>query len=145
MLLYSRMKYNPKNETETIEIGKALADRLKSGDIVCLHGDLGAGKTTLVKGIASGLGVSDSITSPTFTLMNLYRGKTSQLVHIDAYRLEKEQDLLEIGVEDYLGAPKTICVIEWPEKIAGLLSDKKILDIQIEHAPDNTRNITIDE
>lgn len=143
MLPYSRMKYNPKSEAETIEIGKTIATSLKPGDIVCLYGDLGAGKTTLVKGLALGLGVQDTITSPTFTLMNLYSGQNTQLVHIDTYRLKDEQELVDIGVEDYLGAPNTICAIEWPEKIAGLLKNKKTLNIQIGHTKDNTRNITV--
>jgi tRNA threonylcarbamoyladenosine biosynthesis protein TsaE len=133
MLPYSRMKYNPKSEAETIEIGKKIAPDLKPGDIVCLYGDLGAGKTTLVKGLALGLGVKGTITSPTFTLMNVYRGQTTQLVHIDTYRLKNEQELVDIGVEDYLGAPDTICVIEWPEKIAGLLKNSKRVKIDIEH------------
>ena len=143
MLPYSRMKYNPKSEAETIEIGKEIATGLKPGDIVCLYGDLGAGKTTLVKGLALGLGVKDTITSPTFTLMNIYRGQTTQLIHIDTYRLKEEQELVDIGVEDYLGVPDTICVIEWPEKIAGLLKNKKTLDITIQHTKDNTRDITV--
>ena len=104
-----------------------------------LSGELGAGKTSLVKGLAAGLGVKNKITSPTFALMNLYEIGNKKLeikhfVHIDTYRLKDEKELLEIGAEDYLGQPDTICAIEWPEKIADLLKNKKTTFISLEHA-----------
>ena len=103
-----------------------------------LSGELGAGKTSLVKGIAKGLGIKHEITSPTFTLMNVYKLRTENselrtLIHIDTYRLKDEKELLEIGVEDYLGKPNTICVIEWPEKISNLLKNYKTKNIALEH------------
>lgn len=133
---------------QTKQIAKDLAQNLKGGDIVLLHGDLGAGKTTFVKGLAEGLGVTDDITSPTFTLMNHYkindqRSTIDELVHVDTYRLEEEQELVDIGIEDYLGEENTICVIEWPEKIEDLLVDKKTLNIKIEHDGKNERIIKI--
>ncbi len=123
---------------ETFEYGKKLAAKLKGGDILLLSGDLGAGKTALVKGIAAGLGIKKELTSPTFTLMNVYevripRSEVRKFVHVDTYRLKDEKELLEIGVEDYLGKPDTICAIEWPEKIAGLLINKKTIKITLEH------------
>ncbi|MDD2757961.1 MAG: tRNA (adenosine(37)-N6)-threonylcarbamoyltransferase complex ATPase subunit type 1 TsaE [Patescibacteria group bacterium] len=133
------MQYRTKNESETAEVGRKTAAELNGGDILCLYGDLGAGKTTLVKGLARGLGLRRRITSPTFALMNIYDVRTAKdaavrkLVHIDTYRLENERELVEIGIEDYLGAPNTICVIEWPEKIKGLLKNKKTLNVRIEH------------
>lgn len=135
------------NEQQTKDFGKNLAQNLHDGDIICLYGDLGAGKTTLVKGIAEGLEVTEEITSPTFTLMNVYKTSTlnsqlSTLVHIDTYRLKNEQELLEIGAEDYIGKPGTICIIEWPEKIENLLKNKKIIEIKIEHSSENSRTIT---
>ena len=140
-----------------MKIGKKIAGQLSGGDILCLYGDLGAGKTTLVKGIAAGLGIKKTITSPTFTLMNVYPvkllAKTStplargfngaKLVHIDTYRLKDEQELVEIGAEDYLGAPDSICVIEWPEKIKKLLKNKKIVKVTMEHNGKTERKITI--
>jgi len=131
-----------KNEKETIKYGEKKSKNLQAGDILCLHGNLGTGKTTLTKGIAKGLKIKENITSPTFALMNIYNiknGKIKNFVHIDTYRLESEEDLIEIGVEDHLGAGDTVCVIEWPEKIEGLLKNKKTIDITIEHTEENER------
>lgn len=130
-----------------INFGQEFANTLKGGGIVLLHGELGAGKTTLTKGIALGLGIDDDIVSPTFSIMNIYeiknpKSKILNLIHIDTYRLEKEDDLIEIGVEDYLGRPDTITIIEWPEKIEKLLKDKKVVNVMIEHV-DEGRKIEI--
>lgn len=135
------------SDKETVALGKKIAAKLKGGDILCLYGDLGAGKTTLVKGIAAGLGVKKIITSPTFAIMNLYKVNSKQktanrpmrLIHIDTYRLKDEQELLDIGVDDYLGKPDTICVIEWAEKVDKLLKHKKILKIYIEHSKEGRK------
>lgn len=118
--------------------GKKLAAKLKGGDILLLSGDLGAGKTSLTKGIAKGLGIKNEITSPTFTLMNVYKLRTTNselqtLVHIDTYRLKDKKDLLKIGADDYLGKSDTVCIIEWPEKIAGLLKNYKTTTVTLEH------------
>lgn len=126
------------SEQNMIDFGVTLAKDLKGGDIVLLHGDLGAGKTTITKGIAKGLGIDDDIVSPTFSIMNVYegkreKGKVESLVHIDTYRLEDEDQLVEIGVEDYLGRPGVVTIIEWPEKIEGLLEGKKVINVMIEH------------
>ncbi|MBI2037667.1 MAG: tRNA (adenosine(37)-N6)-threonylcarbamoyltransferase complex ATPase subunit type 1 TsaE [Candidatus Magasanikbacteria bacterium] len=139
---------------ETAAFGKELTAKLTGGTIVLLSGDLGAGKTALTKGIAKGFGIKNEITSPTFTLMNVYQinKKTSQiktLVHIDTYRLKDEKELIEIGAEDYLGKDNTVCIIEWPEKISKLLQNtnvkkNKIISISIEHQPNsNQRKISL--
>jgi tRNA threonylcarbamoyladenosine biosynthesis protein TsaE len=136
------MEFISHTEQETIAWGKLLAQQLKSGDILCLYGELGAGKTTLVKGIAAGLGIEKTITSPTFTLMNIYSTKNNQitqLVHIDTYRLKNEEELIEIGGEDYIGANGTICIIEWPEKIEKILKNKKNRTIEMEHIKDGRK------
>lgn len=117
--------------------GKKIAAELKGGDVVLLYGELGAGKTTLTRGMAEYFGIKKTITSPTFTLMNVYevestKYKVKRLVHIDTYRLENEKQLVEIGAEDYIGDPETVCVIEWPEKLAGLLEGKRVKKIYIE-------------
>jgi tRNA threonylcarbamoyladenosine biosynthesis protein TsaE len=141
-----------KSNQETLEIGKNIAKNLKGGDIMLLKGDLGAGKTTLTKGIAMGLGITDDIVSPTFTLMQIYPinnhppkadpSGAENLVHVDTYRLEHEEDLVDIGIEDYLGDKNTICIIEWPEKISGLLKNKKTIEITIAHVKKDEREIT---
>ncbi len=132
-----------------IKLGKEIASKLKGGNIVLLYGDLGAGKTTLTKGIANYFGIDD-VVSPTFTLMQEYQvnkpasTQVSKFIHIDTYRLENEEDLIEIGAEDYLGDENTICIVEWPEKIEGLLKNKKVLNIKIEHSENNSRLLTLD-
>lgn len=138
------MEIITKTTEETTEFGKKLATQLQGGDILLLEGELGAGKTTLVKGLAAGLKIKYEITSPTFTLMNTYpveSDKIKTLVHIDTYRLKDEQELIEIGAEDFLGKPDTLCIIEWPEKIAGLLKGKKNTTITIEHGEESQRKI----
>ncbi len=119
-----------KSAQETETFGIELSQKLQGGDIILLSGNLGAGKTALAKGIAKGFGITNTVTSPTFTLMNLYpitqkNSPINKLIHIDTYRLKEERELTEIGAEDYLGKPDMICLIEWPDKIEGLLKNYK--------------------
>lgn len=142
------MKITTNNEQETKKFAQEFAKNLKSGEVICLSGELGAGKTTFVKGLAEGLGISENITSPTFTLMNIYEIKNQQLtinklIHIDTYRLKNEAELIGIGVEDYLGQPNTISVVEWPEKIENLLKKNNVVNVSIDHLDQNSRIITI--
>jgi len=142
------MKYQTTTAQETEQIGKKIAQTLTGGAVVLLYGELGAGKTTLVKGIARALGVKEDITSPTFTLMNVYqvksqKSKVKSLVHIDTYRLEREQELIDIGVEDYLGSKNTVCVIEWPEKLTTILKSKKTIKVLMENIDKEKRKIII--
>ena len=141
------------SEQETRDLGRTLPATLQGGDIVLLKGELGTGKTTLTKGIAEGLGIQEEITSPTFTLMNVYKiknylsnlkGEIKNLVHIDTYRLKNEDELLAIGAEDYLGALDTICIIEWPEKIENLLRAKKVKKIFLKHDKNDKRILSLD-
>lgn len=137
-----------KTEKQTIQAGRQIAKKLRGGDIVLLRGELGAGKTTLIKGLAKGLGIKAIITSPTFSLMNVYlvdSGKTKikKFVHIDTYRLENEEELRQIGADDYLGERDTVCVIEWPEKVMGLLTDKKVICLAIKNINREERRIEI--
>jgi len=108
---------------ETIEFGRRLAPELRAGIVLALHGDLGTGKTCLVKGIALGLGVAQEVTSPTFTLIHEYRGGRLPLYHVDLYRLDSTEQAVAIGIEDYLQAGG-VTVIEWAEKIESLLPSK---------------------
>ncbi len=135
------------SEQEMQEFGQTLGKTLIGGNIIALSGDLGAGKTTLVQGIGRGLGVLDHITSPTFTILNIYPLPTANhncttLAHIDTYRLENEQELAAIGIHDYLGQKNTICIIEWPEKIPELLAGRSLISITINQIDTNTRQIT---
>jgi len=105
---------------ETFAHGRALGATLRAGDVIALDGELGAGKTHFVKGIAAGLGCDGDVTSPTFTLVHEYTGGRLPLFHFDFYRLESEDETLRIGLDDYLGAGGVI-VIEWAGKFPALL------------------------
>ena len=108
---------------ETIGFGARLAAALERGDVVAISGELGTGKTALVKGIAHGLGVTQDVTSPTFTLIHEYDGGRLPLYHIDLYRLNSPQQALAIGIEDYLNG-SGVTMIEWAEKIESLLPER---------------------
>lgn len=100
---------------ETENLGAQLAARLPAGSIVAFTGDLGAGKTAFVRGMARGLGITERVTSPTFTIVNEYEGGTRPLFHFDLYRLGSADELFDIGWEDYL-ARGGICAVEWSER-----------------------------
>ena len=108
------------NESDTVRLGEEIAKKLKKGDIVALVGDLGTGKTAFVKGLARGLGISEYVTSPTFTLVQSYKGLGINLHHFDVYRISDEDELFEIGFEEYL-YEGDICVIEWADLIENLI------------------------
>jgi tRNA threonylcarbamoyladenosine biosynthesis protein TsaE len=128
---------------ETVAVGEVLASFLQDGDVVLLHGDLGAGKTTLAKGIASALGVGDVVSSPSFSLVNEYDTapgtSVSRLFHLDLYRLRDEGDLASIGFEDLMASTDGVMLVEWPER-AGVVLPQRYLLIEIETvAPDARR------
>ncbi|MCF6276371.1 MAG: tRNA (adenosine(37)-N6)-threonylcarbamoyltransferase complex ATPase subunit type 1 TsaE [Candidatus Magasanikbacteria bacterium] len=142
------MEFITNSPTETEEVGKNLVKELKGGDIILLNGELGAGKSTFVKGIAQGLKIKRTINSPTFTLMNVYtldkeKNGIKKLIHIDTYRLKDEEALIEIGAEDYIGKKDTLTLIEWPEKVQELIADKDIIEIDLIQAEENRRKIVI--
>lgn len=129
------------SETDTIEAGLRFAEELGPGDVVCLHGDLGAGKTHFIKGIAMGFGIpKDSVNSPTFALIHEYPGSLP-LYHFDAYRLESEQEARNIGTEEYFYADG-ISLVEWPEKLGTLIPENAI-HITIKKIGDGLRRIEI--
>lgn len=109
-----------KSAAQTFELGRSYAAQLRAGDVLALDGDLGAGKTQFIKGIAAGLGHSGEVTSPTFTLVHEYTGGRLPLFHFDFYRLESDDDALRIGFDDYLGAGGVVAV-EWAGKFRGIL------------------------
>ncbi len=125
---------------ETIRLGFRVGQLLGAGHVVCLAGELGAGKTTLVSGIGQGWNTSDRVTSPTFKLLNVYRRETDQqaLYHLDAYRLDSPEAARSVGLDDILDAGGAV-VIEWPAYIAGYLPEDRLwVDIfHDEQAPDH--------
>ena len=110
------------NAAETIAFGRTLGPELHAGDVVALSGELGAGKTCLVKGVAAGLGIAQDVTSPTFTIIHEYCGGRLPLYHVDLYRLDSLPQTVAIGIEDYLRGDG-VTVIEWAEKIEPLLPE----------------------
>jgi tRNA threonylcarbamoyladenosine biosynthesis protein TsaE len=128
--------------SETIRIGKSIGSRLLPGDVVALVGELGAGKTQFIKGLAAGVGVRNPtyISSPSFKLINEYPGKIA-FYHIDLFRLEGEKEAEELGLDDYFQG-RGITAIEWADKIPSLLPEE-ILWIEIHYTGENTRSLEI--
>ena len=109
---------------ETYEFGKKLGEAAKPGTVFCLSGDLGVGKTVFTKGFASGLGVTDTVNSPTFTIVQEYKGRLP-FYHFDVYRIEEPEEMEEIGYEDYFYGDG-VCMIEWAELIKELLPEEAV-------------------
>ena len=137
--------YIVNNAQETQNLAAEYALRAQAGDIFCLLGDLGAGKTVFARGLARGLGYTDGVTSPTFTLMNIYEGGRLPIYHFDLYRLTEDADLESIGCEEYFDAGG-ICVLEWPQRALPLLGKTWEVEIRLIHGEDeNKREIKIRE
>ena len=126
---------------ETLSVAEDIGRKARPGDIIALYGDLGSGKTVMAKGIALGLDITDNVTSPTFTLMEVYRGRHT-LYHFDLYRINSPGEFENLFFEEYWEGDG-ISVIEWPEKAESLLPKKRI-DILIEYIDENRRKITIE-
>src|SRR5712675_931960 len=129
---------------ETTEFGRRLASELKPGSTVLLRGDLGAGKTTMVKGIAEGFRAAkaDDVTSPTFTLIHEYRGPAVTLYHIDLYRIDTQRELDTLALDDLM-TPQSILLIEWGEKFERFAKERDA-EIAIEHTGGDARRIFYD-
>jgi len=128
-------------EDETLSLGAALAERLGSGAVVALYGDLGTGKTHFVKGIAKGLGVPPTaVRSPTFTILNTYDGGRRPLHHFDAYRVQTPDEFVELGFEEYVRGEGITC-IEWADRISDLLPPDTV-HLQFHHVAPSERRIT---
>ena len=135
----SSVVYKTNSEAETLRLGERLADIIPNGMTLLLQGDLGAGKTTLVRGIAKGLNIKDIVQSPTFNIMKIYLKGNKPLIHIDAYRLADINT--DIGLDEYIGYETGITVIEWPMFIKSLIPDNSI-EVNIINDGDNKRTIT---
>lgn len=138
------------SEKDNLEVAKNFLEQISPKDsavVVGLYGNLGAGKTAFTKAIAKNLGVEDTITSPTFVIEKIYEltnQKFKHLIHIDAYRLEKEQELVSLGWNEITGDPENIIFIEWPERVIGIMPEH--IKIQFTTLPDeNSRQIDIEE
>lgn len=141
------MIFISKNTEETRKIGEILGQTIKGGAVIALTGNLGAGKTAFVKGLAKGLGIKSTVTSPTFLLIKKYgiqkaRPKIESFYHIDCYRLENEKKLQFLGVEEILNDKRAVVAIEWPEKIKKLLP-KSAIKIKFSRMSENERKISI--
>ncbi len=138
------------SEEETIELGKEFAEKLVLGDIVCMYGDLGAGKTNFVKGICDYFEVEEMITSPTFTIINQYNGfmdgKDIVIFHIDLYRIKSENELNTIGISELLESGYAVKIIEWAEKSFGTLEGiGHSIRFKSDNTDENKRHIIIEE
>lgn len=133
------MTYNSFSPSDTIKIAYDLAKNFKGSEIILLNGELGAGKTTFAKGIAKALDISDTIVSPTFTIMNEYSGRL-KLYHYDMYRIIERDDLIELGIEEYLYLGG-VAVIEWNKFN---LDNLKVINVNLEYVEDGIRRITIE-
>lgn len=134
-------EFTSSSPDETIALGKNFAAECKAGDVICLEGELGAGKTHFVKGMAEGLGIArQEVHSPTFTLIDEYRGSKS-LYHFDCYRMESPREALEIGAEEYFYG-EGVSVIEWPNRIVPLIPPGAVW-ISIEVPDKKTRKFVI--
>ena len=127
--------------TETRALGERLASQLEPGDVIILKGELGAGKSELTRGIARGLGVQETVTSPSFTILNVYESGRCPLYHFDWYRLESEEELYELGMDEYLGGDG-IAVVEWAERCPEAVPENCIR-ISMEITGENNRRIEI--
>ena len=132
-----------RSAAETRALGKKLAARLQPGDVLLLEGDLGAGKSELTRGIAKGLGVAETVTSPSFTILNVYESGRYPLYHFDWYRLESSDELYELGMDEYLGGDG-IAVVEWPGRCPDAVPEGAVR-IRMTAAGDNERIIESEE
>jgi tRNA threonylcarbamoyladenosine biosynthesis protein TsaE len=144
-----RFEHTSRSAADTIAFGKRFAEeQLTIGAVIVLRGELGAGKTHFTKGIAQAFGIDDhDLSSPTFSLANEYEGRLPDgtpllFYHLDCYRFEKPEELLELGVEEYLYPRSGICIIEWPERIEEYLPQNKI-EVLFEVVSNAERKITI--
>ena len=137
------MKIITHSPQETIDAAKKMGGLLKAGDMIAYKGGLGAGKTTFTRGIAIGMGIGDSVTSPTFALVNEYRGDSITLFHFDMYRIESEEDLESTGFYDY-PFEDNVAAVEWSENISDFLP-KNTIFVTISSVGENDREIIIED
>ena len=136
------MQITTHSADETQALGQKLASRLAPGDVIAYFGDLGAGKTAFTRGLAQGLGITDPVTSPTYTIVNEYLSGRIPLFHFDMYRLSSSDELFDIGWEDYLSRGG-VCAVEWSENVEDDLQDAIRITNEKDADEPDTRHITI--
>ena len=136
------MQITTHSADETQALGQKMASRLAPGDVIAYFGDLGAGKTAFTRGLAQGLGITDPVTSPTYTIVNEYLSGRIPLFHFDMYRLSSSDELFDIGWEDYLSRGG-VCAVEWSENVEDALQDAIRVTIEKDADEPDTRHITI--
>ena len=135
------MRYVTHGPEETEALGEKLAQRLRPGDVIAFYGDLGAGKTAFTRGLARGLGVTEPVTSPTYTIVNEYLSGRLPLFHFDMYRLGSAEELFDIGWEDYLERGG-VCAVEWSENVEEALAGA--ITVTIRRLDDSQREIILE-
>ena len=137
------MTYTTNSPLETEALGERLGGMLTGGEVIAYTGDLGAGKTAFTRGLARGLGITDRVTSPTFTIVNEYTSGRLPLFHFDMYRLGSSDELYDIGWEDYL-ARGGVCAVEWSEIVDDALEECDLIRVDIKNGGgDDRRSITV--
>jgi tRNA threonylcarbamoyladenosine biosynthesis protein TsaE len=135
------LEFFSRSPEQTRRIGMRLGSEIKAGDVICLQGDLGAGKTTFVQGLAQGWGSIDSVSSPTFVLVNVYRrANGNQLFHLDAYRLESIPEAEELDLDAMLA--EGALLVEWPERLGNLIPHERLL-VTLEHIAEEHRQMLL--
>ena len=137
------MQITTHSADETQALGQKLASRLAPGDVIAFFGDLGAGKTAFTRGLAQGLGITDPVTSPTYTIVNEYLSGRIPLFHFDMYRLSSSDELFDIGWEDYLSRGG-VCAVEWSENVEDAFEGDELI-VRITKLSDDERKIEIEE
>lgn len=142
-------KLTTQNEIQTFALGQKLGADCHGGEVFILNGDLGAGKTKFLQGLAKGLGIKAKVNSPTFNIMKIYKlkgaaakGGVNAFCHVDAYRLRSSKDLISLGIEEYFNAPGIVTAIEWGDKVKDIWPKKAII-ISIKSLAENKREISI--
>lgn len=130
-----------RSEDETVQLGAQLAQQLSAGDVVLMRGDLGAGKTTFVRGVVRGLGAEDHVSSPTFVLVHEYRGRLP-VAHIDLYRLPTDSEVETIGLEEYLDG-RSVVLVEWPDRTGWERCGLPLWVVDIQSCGDQERQLSI--
>ena len=136
------MIYTTRSAAETEQLGARLAALLRPGDVIAFRGGLGAGKTAFTRGLARGLGIEESVTSPTYTLVNEYPQGRLPLFHFDMYRLRDAEELFDLGWEDYLDRGG-VCAVEWSENVWDAMEDPIVVRIEKDEADENLRHISV--